>query len=234
VTITQLGTPYNTPGIAYAVALKLDSAGTILLAYVADGTDGLKVLSLSNPSAPSLLGSLKPTAKLVDIAVSEDPVSHKRTACMANQNGSVYVLDVTSASALKILGVASLYGTCQNISMDETDPTRVVAISSSTTQGGDIIEVFDITNPAQPHREEPPAPVGEIYAGQDVALTGGFAYVAASTEGLKIYDVSSGTPSLVSPVVKIPGDAYGVSLDDSFAYVTGFPSILIIIDIYAE
>ena len=45
---------YDTPGSAYAVAL--NSTGT--LAYVADGSQGLKILSLSNPRSPTLAGSL--------------------------------------------------------------------------------------------------------------------------------------------------------------------------------
>ena len=89
-----------------------------------------------------------------------------------------------------------------------------------------MLEVWDISNPALSWREGD-AFTGPYATAQDVTLINGAAYVAASAEGLKVYACAS-TP-LLQYTVGIPGVAYGVYVNDTYAYVTGFPATVCII-----
>ena len=209
---------YDTSGNAYAVAL--NSTGTI--AYVADG-NGLRIVSLSNPRAPSLLASLSIGSVLTDVAVSGNIV------CLGDQNGSgLWVVNASNPSAPVLLSLSTLLGLSYRVAMDPQDPTTVAVLSSSYS-AGDQLEIFNLSIPSQPVREGyvKVAPCGY---GEGVTLDNGFSYVTVTGEGLKRYNILTAIPSLTN-TVDIPGDAYDVAVNNSYAYVTGFPAALCIIQL---
>jgi hypothetical protein len=82
---------------------------------------------------------------------------------------------------------------------------------------------MDISDPGSP------VVMGETDFGpstnrHDIALFNGFAYVAANTEGLKVYSLpDSANPALLYQPVTI-GDAYGIAVGSSSVYTAGFPA----------
>jgi hypothetical protein len=206
---------YDTPGTAYGVAL--DSTGTRV--YVADGAAGLKILSLSNPQLPTLVGSLSIAGTIVrSVAVAGGVV------CLANQQGTLEVVDVTNPSLPRRIGWVLLSGGALDVAVEGT---RAALLSSS---GSDYLDVVDISNPARPVLAGSVAigPTGTSY-GMD--LVGGRAYVAASTQGLKIYNVAGGgTPVLLGAGYTI-GNALDADVDGSMAYVADFPATIDIVDL---
>ena len=202
--------------------MALNTEGT--LPYVADGTDGFKILSLSNPQTPTLTGKmLFATAIYKDIAVNGGLV------CLADhQGGTFQLVDVNIPSTPKFLKMAQVNGFCWRVALNETN-TKVSVISQAEKRD-DMLEIWDITQ-SQPVREGYVL-TGPAATAQDVTLTNGTAYVAASTEGLKVY-TSTSTP-LLQHTIGIPGDAYGVFVNDTYAYVTGFPATFCIINQFAQ
>jgi hypothetical protein len=201
---------YDTPGCAYGVAL--NSTGT--LAYVADGSAGLKILSVSLSASPTLVGSLSLSGHIVrDIAVTGG------VACLANQMGTLDVVDVSISSAPRFIGSAGLSGLCFHVA---AYGTRAAVISYTST--ADWLEIFNIADPAHPARIGSAVAIGGLAnSAQGIALDDTYAYVADSSEGLKIFDMDYFYFTSYSPVM-VPGDAYDVTVTGSYAYVTGYPA----------
>ncbi len=169
--------PLDTAGTAYRVAL--NAAGTV--AYVADGAGGLKVLSLANPAAPTQVGSLPLSGIMRDVALAGT------VAYLADQMGRVVSVDVTTASAPAQLGAVVMGRYTFDLAVEGT---RVVVRTADTA---DYLNVVDVSNPANPVLGGSLA-MNAAGDTQGLALRGGRAYVASSSTGLKIYDM---TPAVV-------------------------------------
>src|SRR6185295_16817768 len=93
---------YTLPANPFAVTL--DSTGTV--AYVADAAQGLKILDISNPAVPRLLGNLAMAGQQVDIGLSGT------TAVTVSTTGSLFTIDVSNprAPVLKSIKPLSSYG----------------------------------------------------------------------------------------------------------------------------
>jgi hypothetical protein len=94
-----------------------------------------------------------------------------------------------------------------------------------------LLDVIDISTPASPVRTGS-VTVGTVGTAKGLTLSNGLAYVAANSDGLKIYDPASGNPVLLSTVDTV-GDALDVAVKNSMAYVADFPATIDIIDVSA-
>ena len=208
---------YDTPGSARGVAL--NSAGT--LAYVADFY-GLQLVSLANPRAPSLAGSVQwSTGGWIDVSVSGG------IACVADQLGNaLFVVDVSIPSAPQRVGYQSLNGTGAKIAIDKNNPA-MVAVIKYTNYIGYCLEAFNISNPAQPVSKGYTSVTDIKGTVTGLDFIGGSAYVAAASEGLKVYQIASAP--VFKYIVDAPGDAYDAAVNSTYTYATGFPAALSII-----
>jgi hypothetical protein len=200
-------------GTAWGVAV--NSTGSV--AYVANGDLGLKIVSLANPAAPTLLATKLPTGRFYrDVAVVGT------LAYLANQNGTLDVFDVTTATNPLGIGARSLSSFAVHVAADGP----LVTVLSSTSVG-DQIQVLDASVPTNPVLLSTTA-VGGPGTGQGIAVSNGRACVAAMSEGLKIYDLANpSSPALRSSGTTV-GDAYAVALQSGYpyAYVGDFPATL--------
>jgi hypothetical protein len=200
---------YNTPGTAHSVAVN----GTH--AYVADGTGDLQVLSFANPGQPSLVGSLSVSGYQQGIAVLGG------WAYLASSGGALSVVDVSTPSSPSWRGSIPLSGSGRQV---QADGSRVAVFA--TASGGNVVDILDVSNPAVPED------LGQLdlVDGQGVELSGGYAYAADGTEGLKIYDVSGAAPVFVTSVATA-GDAMDVAVDGLEACVADSKATLDVIDL---
>ncbi len=177
-----LGT-YDTPGTVWGVALNAAST----LVYVADGASGLKVLGLGNPSQPNLVGSLVlgGTQRGIDVVGGY--------AYLANQNGTLRIIDVNNPAAPVLKGRASLTGFGYHVACEGA---LCAAISGNATN--DYLDIVDVSNPVAPVRTGSTA-VAPAGSGKGVDLVAGRAYVAANGGGLVIY-TTGGSPTLEGSV----------------------------------
>jgi hypothetical protein len=207
---------YATSTTAYGIAL--NHTGT--LAYVVESGGTLNILNISNPSQPTLAGSLKLSGRIYrDVAVSGN------YAYLLNQQGTIDVVDVSNPSAPVVKGFVTLLAGGYRVSVEGT---RAIVLSSSYVTGYDYLEVFDLSNPTAPVRTGSASALYGTFKG--INLSGGLAYVAATTEGLKIYDIVTGTPSPKYTVLTV-GDAFDVAVKNATAYVADYPATLDIISL---
>lgn len=224
--ISILGT-YDTNGFAYSSYISGN------FAYIADGAEGLKVVDVSDPTNPILVGSLANSSTAVGIYVSG------RYAYMADNNDGLYIIDVihptqpvlvstypmNNNSDVKVVGQYAYVtdGSAGIRVLDVSNPSAVKLVSTYNTpgtptklfingkylylaDGGSGLEIYDISNPANI------TAVGNIATAdnaQGVYVTGRYAYVAIGGTGFDIIDVSDPTaPELLSQT-----DTDGISRD---------------------
>jgi hypothetical protein len=172
---------YDTPGTAYAVAVN----GTATVAYVADGTGDLQIINIATPSAPTLLASLSLNGIHVDI----DLVGS--LAYLVNSVGTLSIVNVSVPSAPVFVtsraAVGGAYG--QRIAIDGT---RAAVLANDASSAW--LQSWDLSTPSNPLLLGAVA-LGPVGTAKGVDVVGGRAYVAASTEGVKIYTLGTSTPS---------------------------------------
>lgn len=159
---------YVTPGEAQAVVV---AEG---LAYVADGSQGLLIIDVSDPAHPVLVGALPAAAPQSFLALERQ----RDTLAIAAGFGGLVLVDVSNPAAPVVSGSADTAGFAESLVLDDT---RVYL-----ADGSDGLRIFDIRNPAAP------VEIGALdTAGQthDVKLIGGTAFIADDAAGMQIVDL---------------------------------------------
>jgi hypothetical protein len=209
---------YDTPGIAYAVAL--NASGTV--AYVADGLQGLKIVNLSNPATPTLAASLAVSGIQQDVAASGS------IAYLVDQTGRLVTVDVASSTAPRQLGALSLGRYAFNVAVDGTR-----AVVHDAINGIAYLDVIDVGAPATPTL------IASVASGasgtvKGLGLAGDRLYVAASAEGLKIYDLASPTAPRLVGTGFVVGGAMDLATDGVRVAIADSVSTLSIVDLFAR
>ncbi|RKX70640.1 hypothetical protein DRP53_04395 [candidate division WOR-3 bacterium] len=126
----QVGS-YDTPGQAYALFVR----DTLL--YVADGTRGLRIISLADPANPKEIGSCDPTGIAKGIGVVGD------YAYLCNGGLGISVIDVSDPQNPSVINTIDTPGTA----------TWARGVSMTHLFVGDDesgIRIYDISNPNNP------------------------------------------------------------------------------------
>jgi hypothetical protein len=121
----------DTPGPAREVAVQGRYA------YVADGTSGLQIIDVSDPTAPVPAGNLDTPWEVVDVVVDGS------FAYLADGWGGLRIVDVSNPASPLLVGSASL-----------PQPVRRVEIwgSLAWVAYSSRVEAFDVSDPASPRR----------------------------------------------------------------------------------
>lgn len=165
-------------------------------AYMAYGSDGLRIIDIANPSAPSPVGQFSNgfSANGLDVAGNY--------AYVGMAGSGLKIIDVSDASNPKQVGSFSPGGTAYNVNI--SGKYAFVAFSSA---GLRIVDVSNPNSPVQVGVYDPPSNVYSVF------VSGNFAYLACS-DGFKILDISN----ITSPIL-VSEDLGGFTANN--AYVSG-------------
>jgi hypothetical protein len=178
----------DTPGSASGVAI----SGAY--AYVADGRSGLQILDVASPTGGAVVGSGSTTGYSWDVA------AEGTYAYVASGDAGLQIYDVTIPGGAHVpLASLTLAGSAHSISLK--DDLAFISV------GGRGVVVVNVSNPAHPALV---ASCGtpSVPGPSDLAIAGGYAYVADAESGLVIVDI-------VSPYVELAAlqsPAYGQKL----------------------
>lgn len=236
----EVGQKLLLPGMVKDIALRGNYA------YVAAGEAGLRIIDVSNPTAPSEVGFADTPWIATSIALAEnfayiaddwtglriidiaDPANPVEVGAYdtPGQAFSVAVAGnmayVTDGEGLRILDVS-----------DPTTPTDVsfqfvwgtaygVAVAGNyayVSEGGlssDGLRVINIANPAEP------VVVGSVDTdgySNNVTVVGNYAYVISYSYGLRIINVANPAEPVVVGSIETPGYTEGLAVAGNFAYV---------------
>ncbi|MBF0094465.1 MAG: DUF4347 domain-containing protein, partial [Alphaproteobacteria bacterium] len=188
--------------LAYGVAVSGNYA------YVADDRAGLRVIDISNPVSPSLLGTYDTPGYASGVVVNGT------YAYVADLNRGLQVINISNPASPSLAGS---YGTSGN--------TFSVAVSGNYAYVADAssgLRVINISNPASPSLVTTYDTSGSA---RGVVISGNYVYVADDTEGLRVIraapnSVSTTTDTAAITVTdNVPPTVTGVSsttVNDSY------------------
>jgi len=242
----------NTTGIARGVYVSGNYA------YVADGSSGLAVIDISNPTNPGtpvyaemfeytfgdargvyVSGNYAYVADygmglaFIDISNPTNPVLDyfKETTGYAYEvyKSGNYAYVADGASGLAVFDISDYWATTKY--EDTTGYARGVYVSGNYAYVADWtsgLAVIDISNPTNPG-----TPVYEDTTGyaRGVYVSGDYAYVADWTSGLAVIDISDPTNPGTPVYEDTTGTAFGVYVSGDYAYVADGASGLAVISI---
>ena len=198
----------DTVGSAMGVALQGQTA------YVADASDGLQVVDMSDPKNPVIIGSMDTPGVAFDVAVLN------QIAFVADEEAGLLIIDVSDPENPTVA--------CR---VDTPGYARGVAVSGQNAFVADgvygllIIDVSDPVNPAFVGLVDTPS------SAWGVAVLGQTAYVADGWSGLQIVDVSDPENPAIVGSADTPGYALDVAVSDEIAYIADETKDLQIVDV---
>lgn len=176
------------------------------------GTAGIRVLEVSDPTAPSAVGANERGASTLEA---------KGTRLYATAGSAAFWMDLTVPTDPVEVGedeapAASCY---------DVDVQGSYAYAAESSKGLYVLDVSDPASPVEVGRTEIPE------LALDVALDGSYAYIAAQFAGLQIVDISDPANPAVIGAHPTPYYARGVAISGSHAYVGDLSGGLIIFDV---
>ena len=203
----QLSATLATAAVVYDAA---DSDGAALLA----ARDGLRVVDLSQPNNPVLVGYLATSEPLAGVAAVGG------VAYLAAGRAGLLLADVSQPAQPALLSTTDTPGNA-----------HAVAVAGSTAYVADGlagVQIFGVANPQAPQQLATFDTPGDT---RDVFVSGGRAYLADWDRGLRILDVSDPANPQELGLYNTAGEAAGVAAAGDYAYVADSLSGLRIIDV---
>ncbi len=229
-------------------------------AYVASNEAGLRVVDVTTPHHPRLLGSYDTPGYAKGVAVSGTHVY------VADWHRGLRVVDVSDPAHPQPVGSYDTFGFANDVAL-----LGAYAYVADVGSGLRIIDVSDPTNPQEVGAYAPSSlavlgvtvsdSAGHPYAylatqadgllildvsnpaspqlegstgswwGWDVVISGGYAYVGGGSRGLRIVDVTEPAQPQVVSRADTPGSARGLDVSGGFVYVADEVAGLQVVDL---
>ncbi|MCF8086657.1 MAG: Ig-like domain-containing protein [Desulfotignum sp.] len=187
-------------GLADNDTSALDLVGN--LAYVTDLNYGLRIIDISDPAQPQLVGSAAAASPLHEVAVIDD------VAYVANEESGLQLLNVSDPADPQFFAAIDTPGSAMRFVIQ--DDTAFLADGNSGLQ---IIDIKDSQQMKIVGSADTPG------FARGVAVAGNYVYVADDTSGLQVIDISDPANPQIKGTVDTPGDAWSVRIIGQVAYV---------------
>jgi len=230
-------------------------------AYTANSYDGMKIIDISTPQTPSLVGTYNPGGlDVYDIDI-ENTIAY-----IAGGWRGLFVVDVSAPanpvelSSLQLTGssqgifivntyayIAAEYGTGLQI-VDVSQPNIPTEQGAYKTKGdasdldlknnmtyiatgSSALHIVDVTQPTTPLDSGYTSFGDDRFMDDSITVLDNYAYIAYQGEGLQIIDVSNPNTPVLEAFYDSPGNAYGVAVAGNYAYLADGDQGLRIIDV---
>ena len=195
------------------------------IAYVTDNLGSMKVINISDPTNPFILG----TYTTPDIAASvfvEDQIAYIAAyEGDSPQYQNFFVVDVSNPKSPTHLGNCSTVSAAGDIARDVVVRNTTAFVANS---GGGLC-IIDLTDPANPSQIGSRDTAGTT---TNLAIVEDYALLADGSNGLVIVDVTDPMyPSIVTTYSAGISSAINVVVQGDLAYVADFDNGVIIVDI---
>jgi hypothetical protein len=192
-------------------------------AYVAD-TLGLAIIDVANPASPAFRasegGALPNFIRDICVDGGMAYVAYGYTIPLLPPLwswGGFQIIDVAIPTACRFRGGTMAFNVSSYGSVDVSGTRAYVQ------QGG--LAIFDVTNPDAPVR------IGSHPEAGGITVSGGMAYLAQGSSGLRIVDVSNPSSPTLRGHLNTPGPAGELFVANGYAYVTAGDYGLLTIDV---
>jgi hypothetical protein len=194
--------PFQVETVPANLAFEVVMRGSI--AYVASGVSGLRILDLSDPSAPILVGSLSTAGETRSLLMDG------MTVYLAEREAGIRIVDVTDPTSPSLLGALDTPEIAERLDL------AAGHLYVADRDGG--MRIIDVSDPTQPTEIASVASESRTW---DVDVDGSRAYMADGGAGLRVFDVSDPTqPTEIGVLVpSTPTDAYVIEVLGDLAYI---------------
>ncbi len=207
----------DTPEGACGIAV---SAG---YAYVVGWYAGLQIIDISPPESAYIVKAVDTPGCAFGVVVSAG------YAYVADHDAGLQIIDIDPPESAHIVKTVATPGYAQGVAISGGYAYVAEGYNSYPTNCG-ILQIIDIDPPESAYTVISVGMPADAPA-LDVAVSGGYAYVANHDTGLQIIDIDPPDSAYIVKAVNTPGWAYGVAVSDGYAYVADYASGLQIIDI---
>ncbi|MDR1451739.1 MAG: cadherin domain-containing protein [Helicobacteraceae bacterium] len=200
-------------GSAMGVALSSDNTK----AFVADYNNGLRIVDVSDPANPALIGQIA-TGYAYGVALSSD-----NTKAFVAGNG-LQIVNVSDPFSPSLIGQIATER-AQDVALS-SDNTKAFVANYYSSNGLQIIDISDPANPAL---------IGQIAMGgsaMGVALSSDNTKAFAASYGIEVVDISDpANTALIGQIVTLDSRDVALSSDNTKAFVADYYNGLQIIDV---
>jgi hypothetical protein len=187
-------------------------------AFVANGPHGtydVKVIDVSNPASPTVIGGIDAPAERI--------AASGTLACVVHESHGLHVLDISDPGSLTVLGHVDLQDGRSDVAMQ--GGYAYVATFGSLTERGFLL-VFDLSNPAVPalvgQAEIPNQPT-------EVVVAGDYAYVTSRVGvTLDIVDISDPANPHVVGSTNVGPVGNSIAYAEGYCYIGTLRDLLIV------
>jgi hypothetical protein len=169
--------------------VKVQVSGNYAYLIRADGTPDFAVIDISNPSSPSLVGSLSLTGIPQNLFVS----GNYAYVSSSDGTGELKIINISSPSAPSLVGTYNAPGTTAGSGLYVVNTTAYLLKQNDTKNNE-----FFVVNVATPSS---PTLIGSLNLGAtdyELAVSGNYAFLASSNNSQELQVVSIATPSAPS------------------------------------
>lgn len=221
--VTNVANINNAGGAGYLNASDIAVSGNF--AYLANGTDGLRIYDISNPTNPINVGHAPSITNGTVWGVASGVAVVSNLVYLATGSDGLRIYDVSTPTNPINVGYIPSGGWSVSTGIDVGPAATVgVAVSGNyayLADGQFGLRIYDISNPSNPIN------VGNYtnnYAdgfnspnSTAVAISGNYAYLASWIDGLRIFDISN--PSSPTNVAHIGITTEFVTVSGNNAYI---------------
>jgi hypothetical protein len=171
-------------------------------AYVADGTEGLRIIDVSTPDSPTLLGALATEQSIYTVFVDD-------RAAYTGSDQQFQIADVNDPSSPKLL--SSYFTEIQSLRIQVVKTNAYVLILARG------LAILDISNPTNPIKT---GTVNTSQSANDFQVVANYAYIADGAAGLQIVDVRDPHNPLLVAHFDTKGVARSVQIINNRVYLS--------------
>ena len=196
----------------YAAYLDVALAGDV--AYVSAADDGLRVISLADPSAPALLGSLDATTGYAELRVGS--VAAGQLVYLADagvcDGPNLLAFDLTDPAAPRLVEEVAVEGCVAALDVDNG---RLYAAGNFADRPGGTLTIFTESAAG-------PQLAGSLAWSEPISSVRGFGdlVLVGTAAGLEVVSVADPTTPLAVASLPIPGGVHDIAIAGSVALVT--------------
>ncbi len=186
----------KTPGTANDVTVKDD------FAFIADGDQGLQIISLSDKSTPEITGSSAIPGNSIRVDVADN------YAYVAGVDQGLSIINISDKSSPFLIASVGIQGEINDVKISGN-----YAYIANGSNGMMIIDITDKLNPNILSSIDTPG----IAEGLSVILN--YAYIADGNQGIAVIDISNELNPKLASSLNTPGYASKISVSGDYAFI---------------
>lgn len=194
-----------TPGEAW----RLDAAGNTV--YIADASSGLVAVDVTNPFAPSILGSAAVTTGFaIEVAVAGD-------LAFVGTLGGLEIFDISDPTSMTSLGYYN--------SGDFVSKIKVRGRYAFIADGGPTMRVINVGYVYGPSQVDS-YPLS--FDGRGIDVAGNLAYVCDAAGGVRVLDITDPTNLVAGPLASGITSANAIAVSGDEAYAIDYNTLVVL------